>query len=77
MGYQFAQLSGLSPFTIDQTLTVEFSTAGSFGSHLVRQYGDELRRRNGTAGFLKEEGPDNLRNQPNDALLLSLDNKLE
>ena len=77
MGYQFAQLSGLNPFVIDQTPTVEFNTGGSYGSDLVLQYGDELRKRNGTAGFLREEGPDNLRNQPSDAFLLSLDNKLE
>lgn len=77
MGYQFTQLSGLNPFAIDQTLTVEFSTADSFGSDLVRQHGDELRRRNRTAGFIKEEGPDNLRDRSSNALILSLDNKLE
>jgi hypothetical protein len=77
MGYQFAQLSGLNPFAINQTLTVEFSNSDSFGSDLVRQHGDELRSRSGTAGFIKEEAPDNLKNHPSDAFILSLDNKLE
>jgi hypothetical protein len=78
MGYQFAQLSGLDPFTIDQTLTIEFSPGQTgFGSGLIEKYSKDLVQLGGTAGFIKEEAPEGLKGILYDAFLLSTDNRLE
>lgn len=78
MGYQFIQLSGLDPFTIDQTRTVEFAPGQtSSGSDLARKYARDLAQLGGTAGFLKQEAPEGLKGISFDAVLLSTDNRLE
>jgi len=79
MGYQFAQLSGLDPFTINQALTVEFTPGqASFGSDLVKKYAKDLAQLGGTAGFLKKEAPEDIiKGGSYDAFILSTDNRLE
>jgi hypothetical protein len=82
MGYQFQRLSGINSFTIDQTRTVNFEahpTPTPF-IELVNQFQDELIKRNGTAGFLKEEIPSAVKRYFEfgvDAFLLSIHNEME
>lgn len=78
MGYRFAQLSGLDPFTIDQSSTVEFRPGvPNIGSQFLDRYAKELDQMGGTMGFLKEEAPKELARTAYDAFLLSTDNRLE
>ena len=77
MGYQFKKHSNTDPFVIDQVRTVKFDF-NEFGTRLVNEFAEDLRQYGGTAGFLFEEAPDLLRDDPsNDAILLSMNNELE
>ncbi len=61
MGYQFKQLSGIEPFVIDQTSTVNFPQIPVERQQRIkeflRQFATELVNKGGTAGFLREEAP--------------------
>lgn len=74
MGWHFAQKTGVDPFVIDQTVTVNFT--GRRGAFPVLDWARPmLARRGGEAGFVWEEGLPRL--SPGcDAWLLSLDNDL-
>jgi hypothetical protein len=80
MGYQFQRLSGINPFTIDQTRTVNFEAHPTPFIELVNQFQDELIKLNDTAGFLKEEIPPAVKRYFEfgvDAFLLSIHNEME
>lgn len=79
MGYQFVQLSGLDPFTIDQTPSIEFidgQASSPFAGDFVKKHKKDLSMLGGTAGFVKEEAPDGFTGIY-DAIILSTDNRLE
>jgi hypothetical protein len=74
MGWHFASKSGVDPFVIDQTVTVDF--AGRGRSMILDWARRTLLERGGNAGFIWEDGLPRL--SPGcDAWLLSLDNALE
>lgn len=77
MGIQFQEHSGINPFVIDQTRTVQFSD-DQYRARLVQKYADELAKHDGTAGFLREEAPWSSRqNTDADAFVFSMQNELE
>ena len=78
MGFRFRELSGLEPFSIDQTQSVRFDGHdGSFGASMLEPWADEMAAFGGTAGFLIEETPDEWRWEGgSDAYVLSDDNDL-
>jgi hypothetical protein len=77
MGYQFREQSGMDPFTVDQTRTVKFNS-DLFRMRLMWQFSGALKKRGGTAGFLREEAPSILGNDDAfNATLLSIENELE
>lgn len=77
-GYWLARGGEIAPFAIDQTLTARFNPAHpSRFEARAQRYRDLLRLHGGTAGFLREAGPAELRTQSSDAFILSLDNDLE
>jgi hypothetical protein len=77
MGYQFKQLSGMDPFAIDQTRTVNF-TDDPYQPKFFEEFTQDLIAYGGTAGFLLEEAPSIfVHNADADAYLLSLENELE
>jgi hypothetical protein len=71
-------VSGIDPFVIDQSVTVEYRLRWSPRVSDVKRYGAELRALGGTAGFLREEDPDpRWRDDLSaDAWLLSVDNSM-
>jgi hypothetical protein len=74
-GWRFLDSTGVEPFVIDQTVTVNFM--GRRGDpQLVRWARGTLAARGGSAGFLWEEGLPRL-GLGADAWILSLDNRLE
>lgn len=83
MGYQFQQHSGISPFVIDQAITVKFDPADDyFDTEIVTPFSDKLEKHGGTAGFLIEEIPPsfagfNFQELGDDALLFSTQNEIE
>lgn len=80
LGQRFRELSGIDPFVIDQSLTVEYWWWRRSPRHRdVKRYGAELRALGGTAGFLREEDPEpRWRNDLSaDAWLLSVDNSMQ
>jgi hypothetical protein len=77
MAYQFREQSGMDPFTVDQTRTVKFNS-DLFQRRLIWKFSGELKKRGGTAGFLREEMPSMLGVDDSfDATLLSVHNDLE
>jgi hypothetical protein len=76
MGSQFWKISGIEPFAIDQTVTVEF-TPGMTGPwhELARRERWRLGALGGTAGLLIEDAP--FVPPGVDAVLLSIENSLE
>lgn len=78
LGQRFRELSGIDPFVIDQSVTVEYRWRRSPRRDDVKRYSAELRALGGTGGFLREEDPDpRWRNDLSaDAWLLSLDNSM-
>jgi hypothetical protein len=78
MGSWFPRLSAIEAFAIDQTQTVEFGypVAGR-QVHFMKSQASELRSLGGTAGFLADEAPAHWLMCGVDALVLSVDNKME
>ena len=76
MGYQFWEHSGIEPFAIDQTVTVEFDPDTSGAWHrLGLEQTRRLETLGGTAGFLVADSP--ISRPGVDAVLLSTQNALE
>jgi len=78
LGQRFRELSGIDPFVIDQSVTVEYRWRRAPRRHDVKRYRAELRALGGTGGFLRDEDPDvRWRGDLSaDAWLLSLDNSM-
>jgi hypothetical protein len=78
LGQRFRELSGIDPFVIDQSLTVEYQSRRSPRRGDVRRYRHELRALGGTGGFLREDDPDTRWREDlsADARLLSIDNSM-
>ncbi len=78
LGQRLREVSGIDPFVIDQSVTVEYRLRWSPRRRDVKRYGAELRALGGTAGFLREEDPDpRWRDDLSaDAWLLSVDNSM-
>lgn len=77
MALRFREQSGVDPFCVDQIPTVRFTPGeNAFAERLLARHADALGARGGTAGFLREEGDDELREHPEDAFILSTDNEL-
>ena len=79
LGQRFRELSGIDPFVVDQSVTVEYRSGRSPRRDDVGRYREELRLLGGTGGFLHEEDPDARWREDlsADAWLLSLDNSME
>ena len=77
MGCHFPGLSGIDPFVVDQTVSVDF---GEGTSHRVRELldslSDTLAAHDGTAGILCEQAPGWLACWPADAVIVSTNNAL-
>ncbi|MBX9787523.1 MAG: hypothetical protein K2Y37_01280 [Pirellulales bacterium] len=77
MAYWFRNLTEIEPFCIDQTVTVDWAHGNDRGSQHVARFRTELHGYGGTAGFLREEGPDPFQQEIYaDAFLLSLHNAM-
>jgi hypothetical protein len=78
LGQRLGELSGIEPFVIDQSVTVEYGGRPSPRGLDVERYEAELRELRGTGGFLREEDPDpRWRDDLSaDAWLLSVDNAM-
>jgi hypothetical protein len=78
LGQRLREMSGIDPFVIDQSVTVEYRWRRSPRRHDVKRYRGELRALGGTGGFLREEDPDpRWRDDLSaDAWLLSVDNSM-
>lgn len=78
MGYQFQRLSGIEPFAIDQTVTVNFPDSSPQKRRELEQFTPKLAALGGTAGFLRQEAPPSFKAFPGiDAFVLSTQNELE
>jgi hypothetical protein len=76
MACRFWQMTDIEPFSIDQTVTVEFDADVTSAWHwLGREQTRRLEALGGTAGFLLEDSP--LPRPGVDAVLLSTQNALE
>jgi hypothetical protein len=76
MAYRFWEISGIEPFSIDQTVTVEFDPAKASAWHsLAERERSRLEALGGTAGFLVADSP--IPHSGVDAVLLSTENTLE
>ena len=78
LGQRLRERSGIDPFVIDQSVTVEYRFARSPRRNDVKRFRRELGELGGTGGFLREEDPDPRwrRDRSADAWLLSLDNSM-
>jgi hypothetical protein len=78
LGQRFRELSGIDPFVIDQSVTVEYRWRRSPRRNDVKRYRTELSELGGTGGFLRNEDPDpRWRDDMSaDAWLLSLHNSM-
>jgi len=78
LGQRLQELTGIDPFVIDQSVTVEYGWRRSPRRQDVKRYAGELGALGGSGGFLREEDPDvRWRNDLSaDAWLLSLDNAM-
>lgn len=79
MGHQFKALSGIDPFCIDQTRTVDFGmqVQEAQQAQIVPMMA-ELEAQGGTAGFLTKDLPVNFGDDPGyDAFIFSTDNAME
>lgn len=76
MGHHFWEMSGVEPFAIDQTVTVEFEPGQSGAWYrLAAAHADALEALGGTAGVLVKDAP--IAPSFVDAVLLSTENALE
>ena len=74
MGEQFAEVSGIEPFSIDQIVSVRFSGREGWTGPWLEKYGPQLEASpTGTLGYLVAPGP----SSGVDARVLSLHNELE
>jgi hypothetical protein len=77
MGCLFPGLSGIDPFVVDQTVTVDFGHGGGdWRRELLDSLSDTLAAHDGTAGILCEQAPGWLADWPADAVIVSTDNAL-
>jgi hypothetical protein len=77
MGCHFPGLSGIDPFVIDQTVTVDFGHGDrSWIQELLDALAGTLAACGGTAGILTGQAPPPLRDYPADAVVVSTDNVL-
>jgi hypothetical protein len=78
MGWNFRELSGIDPFVIDQTVTVNFSgRPPGHARELLEFLADTLADLGGTAGILRAQAPPPLDQRAGvDALVVSTDNEL-
>jgi len=75
MGHRFAELTGIEPFALDQTVTCAFEPGRS--DEWTERFRDELEALGGTAGFLAEAAPECWYGDWADAFVLSVENELE
>lgn len=77
MATLFWERSGVEPFVIDQTLTVEWNFEGAKKRVIEEHIRSALDKRGGTAGFMRDQAPEGF-DVPTyaDAFLLSTDNTL-
>jgi hypothetical protein len=78
MGHHFIELSGASPFVVDQTPTVDFpGRSRLWVDELLADLGQILATLGGTAGALRDQAPPPLNSWPGvDAVIVSTDNAL-
>jgi hypothetical protein len=77
MGLRFVALSGIDPFAIDQTRSVEFAGRAPPAAPWISAYADEIDALGGAAGFLAEEAPDGWFTAGSaDAFVISTDNAM-
>jgi hypothetical protein len=77
MGFCFAHLSGIEPFAVDQTRSVEFPGRVPDAAPWVAAYADVLARPGGAAGFLAEDAPDGwFATETADAFVIAADNRM-
>jgi hypothetical protein len=77
MGYRFKEISGMDPFSIDQTRSVNFAD-DPYHFEPFEGFTQDLMTHGGTAGFLLQEAPPTfMHNTDADAYLLSLYNEME
>jgi hypothetical protein len=76
MACRFWKMTGIEPFSIDQTVTVEFDAARTGAWHaFAERERSRLAALGGTAGFLVDDSP--IPRPGVDAVLLSTENALE
>ena len=77
MAMRLRERSGIDPFAIDQTASVDLGAGPPAAQRWVEAFSNELKMRGGTAGFLAEDAPDGWPlPHPVDAYLLSTDNEI-
>jgi hypothetical protein len=78
MGSHLKEVSGMDPFAIDQIQTVEFGHAVPRKEAIfLRDHATVLSSLGGTAGFLGDEAPNPWARDDVDAVLLSVENRME
>ena len=78
MGCHFPALSGIDPFVIDQTVSIDFTGQSKpWTQELLATLGQTLKAFGGTAGILRDQAPPPLNNWPGvDAVIISTENTL-
>lgn len=78
MGYHFAAMSGIDPFVIDQTVSVDFAGGSKpWVQELLATLGQALAAHGGTIGILRDQAPPPLNLWSGvDAVVVSTDNAL-
>jgi hypothetical protein len=78
MGWHFREMSGVDPFVIDQTVTVDFGEEGQqWVRGLLASLSDILAAHGGTAGILRDQAPPPLDDWAGvDALVVSTGNEM-
>jgi hypothetical protein len=77
-GWHFRAMSGIDPFVIDQTVTVDFSSRRQpWVRELLAPLGETLAAYGGNAGILRDQAPPPLDGWTGiDAVVVSADNEL-
>jgi hypothetical protein len=77
MGWHFRAMSGIEPFVIDQTATIDFpGRSQPWVQPLLAKLGETLSAHDGTAGILREQAPAALKWLSADAVVVSTENAL-
>ena len=77
MGWHFRAMSGIEPFVIDQTATVDFpGLSQPWVQPLLAKLGETLAVHGGTAGILREQAPAALKWLSADGVVVSTENAL-